>query len=67
MSKPFIIMCAPNGARRSQDDHARLPITAAELADCAGELLDAGASMIHVHVRDDAGAPSLDEIRYSHL
>ena len=64
MSKPFIIMCAPNGARRSQDDHARLPITAAELADCAGDLLDAGASMIHVHVRDDAGAHSLDANRY---
>ena len=64
MSKPFIIMCAPNGARCSQDDHARLPITAAELADCAGELLDAGASMIHVHVRDDAGAHSLDANRY---
>ncbi len=64
MSKPFIIMCAPNGARRSQDDHARLPITAAELADCAGDILDAGASMIHVHVRDDAGVHSLDVDRY---
>lgn len=64
MSEPFIVMCAPNGARRSQDDHARLPITAAELADCAGDLLDAGASMIHVHVRDDTGTHSLDADRY---
>ncbi len=64
MSGPFIVMCAPNGARRSQDDHARLPISADELGDCARQILDAGASMIHVHVRDDAGGHSLDADRY---
>lgn len=57
-------MCAPNGARRSQADHARLPITPIELADCAESILDAGASMIHVHVRDDDGGHSLDADRY---
>ena len=57
-------MCAPNGARRNRRDHARLPITQAELADCAEAILDAGASMMHVHVRDDAGGHSLDADRY---
>ena len=35
-----------------------------ELADCAESILDAGASMIHVHIRDDAGGHSLDVDRY---
>ena len=33
MSEPFIVMCAPNGARRSKSDHPALPITPVELAD----------------------------------
>ena len=61
---PFIVMCAPNGARRSQADHGRLPVTPAELADCAESIHAAGASIMHVHVRDDDGAHSLDVDRY---
>jgi len=64
MVAPFIVMCAPNGARKTRHDHPALPITPAELADCAASILDAGASMIHVHVRDDSGAHSLDAARY---
>lgn len=57
-------MCAPNGARKTKDDHRELPISAGELAECAASILDAGASMMHVHVRDDAGGHSLDVDRY---
>jgi uncharacterized protein (DUF849 family) len=64
MDAPFIVMCAPNGARKTKQDHPALPITPAELADCARSILDAGAAMIHVHVRDDGGAHSLDAGRY---
>jgi len=64
MAEPFIIMCAPNGARKTQTDHPALPITPVELADCAESILDVGASLIHIHVRDDAGGHSLDVDRY---
>lgn len=64
MSKPFIIMCAPNGARKTKADHPALPISPVELADCAESILDAGASIMHVHVRDDEGRHSLDVNRY---
>jgi len=64
MAEPFIVMCAPNGARRSRADHARLPITPEELADCADAIVDAGASMMHVHVRDNDGGHTLDAGRY---
>jgi len=64
MSVPFIVMSAPNGARRGKDDHQSLPITPAELADCAENIVDAGASIIHLHVRDEQGGHSLDPDRY---
>ena len=57
-------MCAPNGARKTQADHPALPISPAELADCAESILQAGASIMHVHVRDDDGRHSLDVDRY---
>mgnify|MGYP001811680778 CR=1 FL=1 len=66
MPAPFIVMCAPNGARKGKQDHDRLPITSNELADCAEAILAAGASIIHVHVRDDEGGHSLDVDRYRH-
>lgn len=59
-----MIMSAPNGARRDHADHAALPMTADESAQDAIALLDAGVSILHLHVRDDAGKHSLDAERY---
>jgi uncharacterized protein (DUF849 family) len=64
MPKPYIVMCAPNGARKTKADHPALPISPDELADCAESILSAGASIMHVHVRDDEGQHSLDVDRY---
>ncbi len=64
MPDPFIIMSAPNGARRQKTDHPALPITPDELAHCAVEIRDAGASIIHLHVRDEENQHSLDVERY---
>ena len=57
-------MCAPNGARKMKDDHPEVPIGADDLADCAESIVDAGASLIHVHVRDPRGRHSLDTEEY---
>jgi uncharacterized protein (DUF849 family) len=64
MDDPFIVMCAPNGARKTKDDHPALPMRAGELADCAASIAEAGASIIHAHVRDENGGHSLDVDRY---
>lgn len=64
MGEPFIVMCAPNGARKTTDDHPALPMNASDLADCAASVVDAGASIIHAHVRDEDGGHSLDVGRY---
>lgn len=58
------IAVAPNGGRRTKSDHPSIPLTAAELAWTAAECLEAGASMIHVHVRRSDGAHSLDVEAY---
>lgn len=64
MTLLFAIAVAPNGARRTKKDHPRLPMTAAEIARDAVEALEAGAAMIHLHVRDADGAHTLDTDLY---
>ena len=59
-SDRVMIMSAPNGARRTRRDHPALPTGPGELADCAADLLDAGVSVLHLHVRDAAGGHTLD-------
>lgn len=61
---PVAIAVAPNGARRTKADHPALPLTAAELARTAADCLEAGAAMIHLHVRDTAGRHLLDAAAY---
>jgi len=64
MPDSFIVTCAPNGARKTKDDHPALPVTPAELGACAGAILEAGAAMMHTHVRDERGGHSLAVDRY---
>ncbi len=61
---PFLVMVAPNGARRTKADHPALPITPAELAQAAAACLDAGAAAIHLHVRDRDQRHTLDPDAY---
>jgi uncharacterized protein (DUF849 family) len=61
---PAILSVAPNGARKTRAQHEALPIEPAELAAEARSCRDAGASLLHLHVRDEAGEHSLDMDRY---
>ncbi len=54
------LMVAPNGARRTKADHAALPITLPEIVETALACRKAGATGIHIHVRDKDGLHSLD-------
>lgn len=64
MSDGTIVIAAPNGARRTKADHPNLPMTAAEIAAEAVRCRDAGASVLHLHVRDADGVHSLDPDLY---
>lgn len=61
---PAILTVAPNGARRVKTDHPAIPLTAGELAREAALCRDAGAAMIHAHVRRADGRHLLDADAY---
>jgi len=55
---PLIITCAIIGAELTKEDYPYLPITPEELAESAQRAVEAGASIIHLHVRDEDGKPT---------
>ncbi len=58
------LMVAPNGARRTRDDHPALPVTLDEIIDTAISCQRAGAEGLHLHLRDEQGRHVLDAGRY---
>jgi uncharacterized protein (DUF849 family) len=60
MTTPLLITVAPTGAETAKEDCPQLPTTPEELAKTAQECEQAGAAMIHLHVRDREHRPTLD-------
>lgn len=61
---PLILAVAPTGARKTRVDHPGVPISSEESARTAAACRDAGAAMIHLHVRDAEDRHSLDADLY---
>jgi 3-keto-5-aminohexanoate cleavage enzyme len=55
-----LITVAPTGAEADKAKHPALPVTIDELVSTARECEAAGASIIHVHIRDGDARPTLD-------
>lgn len=64
MTAPVAIAVAPNGGRKVKADHPAVPLTPHDLADTAARCLEAGAAMIHAHVRSADGSHLLDADAY---
>lgn len=62
--EPLIITVAPVGAELRPDQTPHLPVTPAQLADTAARCRDAGASIVHVHCRNDDGSNTSDPARF---
>jgi uncharacterized protein (DUF849 family) len=60
-------MVAPNGARKSKQDHPCLPISIEEIVRTAIDCQQAGAHALHAHIRDKDGNHSLDAELYKEL
>ncbi|MCK5883533.1 MAG: 3-keto-5-aminohexanoate cleavage protein [Bacteriovoracaceae bacterium] len=58
--KPLIITCAVIGAEVNKEIYPYFPETTDALADAAADAAAAGASIIHLHVRDIDGNPTQD-------
>ena len=56
-----IVTCAVTGAGDTVDKHPAIPVTPEQVANAAIEAADAGAAIVHIHVRDPkTGAGSRD-------
>lgn len=65
--EPCIICVAITGSLPQKSDNPAVPITVAEQVESAQEAFEAGASIVHCHVRDDAGQPTSDPERFARL
>jgi len=60
VKRKMMITCALCGAETTRELNPHLPLTPEELAQSAYEACQAGASVIHLHVRDAKGNPTQD-------
>lgn len=62
-SAQTLITVAPTGAETDKADFPQLPTTLEELVETAMSCQEAGAGLIHVHIRDAEHRPTLDRTR----
>jgi 3-keto-5-aminohexanoate cleavage enzyme len=55
---PIVITAALVGAETTREQTPHLPITAEEIAEDAARCREAGAALVHLHVRNPDGSPS---------
>src|SRR4029453_18716673 len=60
-NQPLIITCALVGAELTRQETPYLPLTPEEIAESARGACEAGAAMVHIHVRDAEGKPTCSE------
>lgn len=57
MSRPIVICCAITGSRPRKADNPAVPVSPAEQIESAHEAFEAGATVLHLHVRDEQERP----------
>lgn len=67
MGKPCILCCAITGSVAQKSDNPAVPISVTEQVESSHAAVEAGAAIIHAHVRNDDGSPSSDPDRFSIL
>lgn len=67
MTKPCILCVAITGSLPTKANNPAVPITIAEQIESTHEAFEAGASIAHCHMRDDAGKPTSDPDRFGRL
>ena len=64
MTTPAIITVAITGSQPGKEQNPAVPITPAEQIESTHAAYEAGAALVHIHVRDEAGKSSSDEGRF---
>ncbi len=63
----LIITAALTGSVPTKQMNALLPVTPAEIAASAERCREVGASIVHIHARDEAGRPTLDPAVFARI
>ena len=64
---PCIICVAITGSVPTKADNPAVPISVAEQVESTQEAFEAGAAIVHAHVRNDDGTPSSDPEKFARL
>jgi 3-keto-5-aminohexanoate cleavage enzyme len=67
MSQPCIICVAITGSLPTKENNPNVPISLGEQIESTQEAFEAGATIAHCHVRDDAGKATSDPDRFARL
>jgi uncharacterized protein (DUF849 family) len=67
MTPPCIICVAITGSLPTKANNPAVPITVAEQVESTHEAFEAGATIVHAHVRNDDETPSSDPERFAAL
>ncbi|MBD3764046.1 MAG: 3-keto-5-aminohexanoate cleavage protein [Rhodobacterales bacterium] len=67
MANPCIICVAITGSLPTKDNNPAVPISIAEQVESTHQAYEAGATIVHAHVRDDQGRPTSDPERFARL
>ncbi len=67
MSKPCIICVAITGSLPTKANNPAVPITVSEQVESTHEAFEAGATIVHAHVRNDDQTPSSDPEKFARL
>lgn len=67
MSRPVIISCAITGPVATKADNPALPISPSEQIESTHAAFEAGATIVHLHVRDDEGRPTGEIERFARV
>ena len=67
MTKPCIICVAITGSVPRKADNPAVPITISEQVESTQEAFEAGASIAHLHVRNEDETPTSDPEKFARL
>lgn len=67
MTTPCIITVAITGSLPRKSDNPAVPITVEEQVESTHAAFEAGATLVHAHVRNDDGTPTSDPDRFARL
>ena len=65
--KPVVIAVAITGSVPRKKDNPTLPVLPAEQVESTHAAFEAGASLVHIHVRNDDESPSSDPTRFAEV